>query len=77
MGLWVLWAYLCCFGALALGFVPNKNLKMRYPSIVLGSWQLRYPFDGFMGLVGLFVLFWGLGIRLCSQSKSQGIALSF
>jgi hypothetical protein len=54
MGLWALWAYLCYFGALALGFVPNKNLK-----------ELRYPFDGFMGLVGLFVLFWGLDIRLC------------
>ena len=56
MGLWALWDYLCSFGALALGFVPNKNPK-----------ELRYPFDGFVGLVGLFVLFEGLGIRLCSQ----------
>jgi hypothetical protein len=49
-----LWAYLCCFGALVLGFVSNKNPK-----------ELRYPFDGFVDLVAYFYL--AFALRLLRQ----------
>ena len=44
MGLWVLWAHLLFLGPLHLVLFPIKPK------------DLRYPFDGFMGLVSLFVV---------------------